>query len=232
MAKRGPKLVNYELLFENFLKSLEDDKTFREHYSYILGLYLGDGTINVLKKTCRLYIYCDIYQDKVINDCIRSLNYILNRKVGIVKTKKKMIKIGIHSKLLSYIFPQIGSGRKYERDVSLKDWQIKYIEWKYVLIGLFHSDGSLYKDGKYVRFSFSNVSTDITDIMKNCLDNIGIHYTTYKSKGRRENQKDCVKVVVNDQNEMIKLYKIIGEKYEISRLNNGNDIIPTNRTRY
>ena len=229
----GRKKTDYEKLFENFIFNLEHDKTFRESYYYILGLYLGDGHIDKLPRTFRLYIFCDIFQDKVRNDCIKALSYVFNNnKVGITKTKKKMIKIGVHSKLLPYIFPQIGSGKKYTRDVSLNDWQIKYVEWKQLLIGLFHSDGSIYKDGKYVRFTFSNVSIDITDITKICLDNMKIHYTTYLSKGRYLNQKDCIKVVVNDQNEMIKLYKIIGEKYEISRLNNGADIIPTNRNKY
>lgn len=223
--------TDYEKLFETFLFNLEHDKKFREYYYYILGLYLGDGCINAVSRTYALKICCSRTQDKVMNDCINAMKYILPNKISIVYTKAEMNIIQIHSKLIPYIFPQIGPGKKYSRDVSLCDWQLKYIVWESVLIGLFHSDGSIYKDGKYVRFTFVNVSIDICEIMKRCLEHVNIHYTTYISKSRGYGHHDVTKIVVNDQHEMVKLYKIIGEKYEISRLNYGHDIKVTQNKR-
>lgn len=56
----------------------------------------------------------------------------------------------VYSNLLPSLFPQHGSGVKYERKIKLTEWQLeirnKY-PWQF-LEGFIHSDGSIYMDIK------------------------------------------------------------------------------------
>ncbi len=144
-----------------------DVDLWKQHYSYALGLYLGDGHISLVRKTYRLRITLDSIYPKVINMAIESLEYLLpDNKVTVHKiTNSRAINVTVFSNRLPKLFPQHGEGVKHNRDVSLKQWQINIIDHQPFIRGLMHSDGSRYirTVGKYqyASYNFTNVSHNI-----------------------------------------------------------------------
>jgi hypothetical protein len=89
------------------------------------------------------------------------------------------------------LFPQHGPGMKHTRKIELADWQREIVEvFTHEFIrGLIHSDGCRctnwtekiisgeLKRYEYIRYTFSNVSTDIHGLYQWALDILGIEWT-------------------------------------------------------
>lgn len=144
----------------------------RHHYSYILGLYLGDGYINREPRCFKIRFFLDSKYPKIIKKCEESLSCLFPKnKVGLVDFTNYVV-IQLYSKKLLDFFPQHGSGKKHERKIKLEKWQKEIIKNnpQDFLRGLIHSDGCLDKNiikGKsYERFTFRNKSVDIINLFK------------------------------------------------------------------
>lgn len=170
-VKNIPNIENY----------LQDKK---EVYSYILGLYLGDGYIDKIKKTYRLRIFLDSKYIKLINECVENLKILFpNNKINKTTRHVTLTIVYIYSNNLPSLFPQIGLGRKHNRKIELENWQKNLIIDRFLLKGFFHSDGSSYfilKRG-HRHYNFKNYSEDILTIYKDCCDRLGIGYTLTKN---------------------------------------------------
>lgn len=171
------KYKNNKITKEDVIDFLKEN---REVYSYILGLYLGDGYINKPPRTYRLRIYMDNQYQELNNYVIKSLKILFpNNKIKKYKKKNCNVDIiNVYSNSIKEIFPQHGLGRKHERKIELQDWQKEIISPTHFIQGLFHSDGSYYiSQKKYENYSFTNKSLDIKNLFIDYCKMIDVNVT-------------------------------------------------------
>jgi len=150
-------------------------------YAYLLGLYLGDGSLNI---AC-----CDDWPGllaaaKSAMSAVMPASSVFSvRRIGMTEVKST-------SKHWPCLFPQHGPGRKHMRKIELADWQRGIVERHPgdFVRGLFHSDG--YRgvnrvcrrwDGEehwyeYPRYLFVNYSADILRLCGQALDRLGVEW--------------------------------------------------------
>lgn len=149
------------------------NKTWQKNYSYLFGLYLGDGCLNS-RKNIKYHNYdIRIYQDSkypiLIQACANAMQKVIGRKPSVVKRKQSnCYVISAAAKNLINIFPQHGPGKKSDRRIKIKNWQKNIIKLypKQFIKGLIDSDGCRYLDNNYIRYSFINKSFDIIKIFE------------------------------------------------------------------
>ena len=198
--KKNIEFDPYEYIIKNNLQ-----KT----YSYILGLYLGDGYIDKMPRTWRFRVFNAKTYVELNNHIERELKKIFPlNKVNRVDSNT-YYSIYVYSKNIPLLFPHYGEGKKHQRKINLLEWQKKIIIPKYFIKGLFHSDGSYYprtdkRSGKISwSYDFRNESDDILKFFKMYCNEIGIK-CTFSSKPK------CIHVYRKEYVE--KLKKLIGTK--------------------
>ncbi len=149
-------------------------------YSYLLGVYLGDGYINRFPRTYRLRIFQDKKYPHIIQEQYMAVRKIFGfNKIGLYMNGKSAV-ISCYSNKLPLYFPQHGKGKKNSRKIALMEWQRKIIERypKDFLRGLIHSDGCRYNNKfngvKYPAYNFSNSSEDIMNLFTWVCNLLGI----------------------------------------------------------
>jgi hypothetical protein len=151
-------------------------------YSYLLGLYLGDGYIVKMDRTYRLRIYNTVQYDNLNKYIICELQKMfMKNKVNYVNFKT-YLSIYVYSNNLPIFFPQHGSGKKQDREIVLFDWQKEIISYKHLFAGLLHSDGSIYFERTYKMCDFTNKSEGILSIFKLCSLKLNLNYTVTKDR--------------------------------------------------
>jgi hypothetical protein len=159
-------------------------------YSYLLGLYLGDGHIAALRSsTYVLRLTLDAAYPRIAAEALVAIRRLLpsrNPRVGRAR-EKRMFRVECNSRWWPTLLPQHGPGRKHTRPIILERWQqlITEIHPHELLRGLIHSDGRFVArqrkpDGshyEYVRYAFSNRSEDIKQIFCDHADLLGIAWT-------------------------------------------------------
>lgn len=157
------------------------ENSLQNEYSYILGLYLGDGYINKMKRTYRLRIFNDIKYDSLNKYIIKNLEKLFLKNKVSTAIRQNTVSIGVYNNYLPILFPQHGKGKKSDREIKLYKWQKDIISERYLLMGLLHSDGCYYKNTignkKYSSYGFSNLSNDIHKIFQNSCKKLNISYT-------------------------------------------------------
>ena len=117
----------------------------RYSYSYLLGLYLGDGYVGVGRgRSCQLMITCDSRYPELIEDCWAAMQLVApGCHIGRYQTPFQCIRVVGGSRLWPDAFPQHGPGRKHERPIVLEPWQREIVDAfpREFLRGLIHSDG-------------------------------------------------------------------------------------------
>ncbi len=193
------------------LKSHEiKTQVIQQHYSYILGLYLGDGHISKTSshRVHRMMIFLDKAYPQIIERCRKSLSILFaDNEIGLVD-KVGCVSINLYSQQLPQIFPQHGAGKKHNRDIILDEWQEQIVD-QYPLEffrGLYHSDGSrsqnIVKGRNYPRYTFSNVSDDIRRLFTATAEKLGLNWTTANKHN----------VAISRRDDVTWLDKHIGEK--------------------
>ncbi|HEX9713618.1 MAG TPA: helix-turn-helix domain-containing protein [Actinomycetota bacterium] len=170
-------------------------------YAYLLGLYLGDGTITAGPRSVfRLKIFLDLRYPAIVEACGDAMGSIFLTKVGRRESHDPRYPDGGMAVVYSYskhwpcVFPQHGPGMKHTRSIVLTDWQEEVLRLfpDHLLRGLIHSDGcrSMNRVQKrrysYPRYMFSNKSDDILDIFTRACDQIGVAWT--------RSRRDCISV--------------------------------------
>ena len=157
-------------------------------YAYLLGIYLGDGSIAKLTKgVFALRIYQDTRYPMIIGEIVRAIRTVMPQNAVSVAQKEPGVNcviIASSSRAWPCYFPQAGPGMKHTRKIELTDWQ-----WAHVrrdpgmfLRGLIHSDGCRVSNkvwhGKYAypRYFFSNRSLDIQQLFRDACDLVGVEY--------------------------------------------------------
>jgi hypothetical protein len=151
-------------------------------YSYLLGLYLGDGCIGThARGVYRLRIVCADAYPELIQRCESAMAEVLPNKVNRVR-KVGCTEVAAYSKHWPCLFPQHGPGRKHERRIELVAWQQELVDLdpRPLVRGLLHSDGcrvlNWVNGTPYPRYHFSNVSADIRGIFGRACDQLGIEW--------------------------------------------------------
>ncbi len=184
-------------------------------YAYALGLYLGDGYINLNKneRSYRLRIALDKKYPNIIERCTQALLAILpNNKVTLVSNVGHF-DVTISNKHLVEIFPQHGKGTKHTREIKLEVWQQIIVDLYPLEFfrGLYHSDGSRYSNvvkGKdYPRYQFTNVSKDIIRLFSDTCDKLGFEWTA-----KTRLKPLCYDIYISKRKDVDYLDQVIGAK--------------------
>ncbi len=163
-------------------------------YSYLLGLYLGDGCLSRQGvSSWKLRIVQDSKYPNLIRLCGTSMATV--RQVQNVNYLRRGGHVEISSSWSHWqcLFPQHAPGPKNRRRIALEEWQLQIVhrEREQLVRGLIHSDGSRYvnkvvrdvsgrpKPYQYVSYSFTNTSADILDILENSLAELGVGCRRY-----------------------------------------------------
>ena len=180
----------------------------RRDYAYLLGLYLGDGCINLLKPKSKgvwkLRITCADAWPGLKEECKRAMLAVRPANSPSTVQREGCAEVVSYSKHWLCLFPQHGPGKKHERRIELEAWQQEIVNSHPgdFARGLFHSDGwrlinrvrRPVKDGdrwyEYPRYLFVNRSADIHRLCGEALDRLGVAWRFSKpttiSVARRE----------------------------------------------
>ena len=161
-------------------------------YSYLLGLYLGDGCLSRQSpRSWKLRIVQDAKYPGLVALCAEAMGRVIGAEK--VRYVDRGSFIEIHSSWRHWLclFPQHGPGAKHTRQIAFNDWQVVQLtgKEKNLVSGLIHSDGSHHlnrvvrstKSGdkvyQYPRYQFMNRSNDIRQIFTEALDTLGVSWT-------------------------------------------------------
>ncbi|MFJ9614643.1 hypothetical protein [Streptomyces noursei] len=191
-------------------------------YSYLLGLYLGDGCISRQPRGgYALRIACADAWPGLIAACREAVRAVRPMNSVCVAQKEGCVMVTSCSKHWPCLFPQHGPGKKHERRIVLEPWQQQIVDdhpWDF-LRGLVHSDGCRVtnwttrvvggerKRYEYPRYFFTNMSADIIRLYTDTLDKVGVEWKPARQSRQAENISVARKasVVLMDQH--------IGPKY-------------------
>ena len=163
-----------------------------DSYSYLLGIYLGDGYLaRHPRGVYRLRISLDLRYPEIVDECARVLQVLMpNTRIGRqVRTGPwgKWIELGAYSKAWPCLFPQHGPGKKHERPIELTRWQLELVNQapQMFLRGLIQSDGCRFENSgrngwRASRYSFSNLSEDILALFCWACEMLGLRWTEAK----------------------------------------------------
>ncbi len=177
-------------------------------YIYLLGLYLGDGTLSRSHHVHKLRVFLDKKYPGIIDACLNSIQVLLpDHKVGIVN-KQGCVEVYCYYKHWPVLFPQHGPGMKHTRAIALEAWQQRLADaypldlWR----GLYHSDGSrsrnVVKGKNYPRYLFANESPGVRRIFCRASDQLGLRWTL----ANRRN------VCISRRGDVITLDRVVGPK--------------------
>jgi len=158
-------------------------------YSYLLGLYLGDGCISAARRgVWRLRIVLDQKYPAIIERCKEAIAAVIPGKQAGATQRKGCIEVYVCSKHWPCLFPQHGPGRKHTRAIKLEPWQQDLVDLatEEFVLGLIHSDGCRVvandRGVRSVRYHFTNLSEDIVNLFTGALDQLGIHWRRSSKK--------------------------------------------------
>jgi hypothetical protein len=155
-------------------------------YVYLLGLYLGDGSIaSHHRGVYKLRLSLDARYPGIIAEATTAMGRVLPAsKVNGWMPDSTYVELYSYSKAWPCIFPQHGPGKKHLRPIVLTERQSQLIrrEPELLLRGLIHSDGCRFmntgRQWRHPRYSFSNFSPDIKRIFTDACDLLGLRWTT------------------------------------------------------
>lgn len=165
-----------------------DRRDLGDAYVYLLGLYLGDGSLALVRnRVWKLRITLDRRYTGILDRCAWAVHEVSGHKAG------RAGKIGcfdIYSTWKHWIclFPQHERGAKHAREIRLAPWQEQLVDAhpKDLLRGLIHSDGcrainrvrrrwlDVTREYEYPRYLFSNPSAGIREIFLGACRAIGV----------------------------------------------------------
>jgi hypothetical protein len=190
-------------------------------YSYLLGLYLGDGCISRgstrTKDVWKLSIACADAWPGLIQECALAIQAVRPDNKVLMVQRIGCTEVKGYSRHWPCLFPQHGPGKKHLRKIELAEWQQVIIE-QYpgeFARGLFHSDGcralnrvrrrwgNCERWYEYPRYLFVNESADILFLCGQTLDRLGVEWRFSKPNTISVAKRDAV----------ARLDEFVGPKY-------------------
>jgi hypothetical protein len=136
-------------------------------------------------------------------------------KVHAMLTQSNCYSVSAYSRTWPCLFPQHGPGPKHTRPIFLSTWQRELAErWpEQLLKGMIQSDGcrsmNTGRGGwRHSRYSFTNLSTDITSIFCSACDCLGLRWTA--SFPARD--EATVSIYVSRKADVARLDEFVGAK--------------------
>jgi len=157
-------------------------------YSYVLGIYLGDGMVARMPRCLALRVFRDSRYPNIA-EVADAMHAVMPTSLSSVypHSRHKFVTVASYSRAWGCFFPQHGPGPKHQRKIELVPWQEAIVdrEPEPFIRGLLHSDGCrvmnrVVVDGKgyaYPRYFFSQVSKDIQALFCRSLARLEIDYT-------------------------------------------------------
>lgn len=191
-AKSGGRTKHWSGLRPVTCFRCEGDSVDEEAYAYLLGAYLGDGCISLMRRgVFSLRVTCDLKYPDIINEIATHIVIVRGAEVVGFVLAKGCVNVSSTWKHWPCVFPQHGPGRKHEREIKLTEWQLQMVEThpKALIRGLIHTDGTRHvnevprrlsagiKRYRYPRYQFTNYSSDIRLIFTDALDLLDVHWT-------------------------------------------------------
>jgi hypothetical protein len=186
-------------------------------YVYLLGLYLGDGTLSEHRRSVfKLRITLDVKYPGIVDECADAMaSTIPHSAVARVLKPSNCFEVYSYSRSWACFIPQHGPGKKHLRRIWLAGWQQRLAErWPEALIrGMFQSDGSRFintgRGGwRHPRYEFSNRSTDITSIFCTACDCLDLRWTASFPK----DESRTVKIYVSRKADVARMDEFVGPK--------------------
>lgn len=154
-------------------------------YSYLLGMYLGDGYIAAGRRgVWRLMVTTDSRYPGIIEECCRAMEAVLpSKRASCLQRASQCVDVCMWWKHWPCLFPQHGPGKKHERHIHLEAWQELLVceAADSFVRGLIHSDGCRIiandRGVASVRYHFTNRSEDIKRLFCWALDRLDIPWT-------------------------------------------------------
>jgi hypothetical protein len=182
-------------------------------YCYLFGCYLGDGTIaQPSRNGWELRLYCDQRYTDIMDEirAAAALTFPGARPTTFVSSTAASAVVRISHPAIGQAFPQHGPGRKHLRRIALTGWQmdLTHREPEAFIRGLIHSDGCRAEnrfrtrlpsgrtaDYCYVRYFFSNLSSDIRKIFVEHCELLGLRVTQSNPRNLSIAHRDSVAVL-------------------------------------
>jgi hypothetical protein len=190
-------------------------------YSYLLGLYLGDGCLSRVgerrKNVWVLRIMCADAWPGLLDECRQAMLAVHPDNAVAIQQREGCSEVRSCSKHWPCLFPQHGPGRKHDRPIALESWQQTIVmeHTGEFIQGLFHSDGCRITNRvrqtlvngdrvyEYSRYLFVNRSTDILRLCGEALDRLGVEWRFSKPTTISVARRDAV----------ARLDRFVGPKY-------------------
>lgn len=168
-------------------------------YAYLLGIYLGDGTVGRVQRGFQLRVTLDSAYPGIVAEVGAAMEAVLPSGNLSVRLRPgwNVRLVEMASVSWPLLFPQHGPGRKHTRAIVLEPWQQAIVD-RYpepLLRGLIHSDGcrtvnrftTTLPSGRvaeyaYPRYFFTNRSEDIKGIFCRTCEALGIRWTRSSDK--------------------------------------------------
>ncbi len=155
-------------------------------YGYLLGLYLGDGSIAKHPRgVYKLRITLDARYPGIIEECVTAMRDVMPANIVNTWTRPyRDVEVYSYSKAWPCLFPQHGAGPKHLRPIRLVAWQESIVDrFPQALVrGLIHSDGCRFmntgRNWSHPRYRFDNSSSDIRGIFTDSCEKLGLRWTS------------------------------------------------------
>jgi hypothetical protein len=182
-------------------------------YCYLLGVYLGDGTVwHRDKKGTVLQVVNDCRYPEISAEIRAAMRSTFPESAPRAHSSSagESDVICISHPAVVRAFPQHGPGRKHLRPIVLVDWQreLTHQHPGALIRGLIHSDGCRAENrfkttlprGRvaeyhYVRYFFSNLSSDIRRIFVEHCELLGIRVTQSNHRNLSVSHRDSVAIL-------------------------------------
>jgi hypothetical protein len=178
-------------------------------YAYLLGLYLGDGSIAVVGNgTTFIRWSLDRRYPGIGRECAESVTAATGADPSLYDRESAgVLIVQSGGRFWLDLFPQHGPGKKHERTIELVPWQsaITRRHTREFIRGLIHSDGSRCMNrfavnlpsgrvGRYAypRYFFTNYSADIRRIFCEHCELLGIRWTQSNARNISVSHRDSV----------------------------------------
>jgi hypothetical protein len=198
-------------------QDVHDFTSLSREYVYLLGLYLGDGTISRHRRgVYRLRIFLDMKYPDIVDECATATQSVMpGSRVERLLTPSNCFQVSSYSRAWPCYFPQHGPGPKHTRLIWLRAWQEELVDrWPEALIrGLIQSDGSRFintgRGGwRNPRYCFTNVSPEICTIFCAACDRVDLRWT----KALPRTQSAAIRIYVSRKDDVARMDEFVGPK--------------------
>jgi len=164
--------------------------------AYIIGVALGDGNLsNSNKRAVRLRISCDKKYPLLIEGIIKNISLLLPKNKISIINRKNCIDISCYSNHWTKLLWDWNKGPKDIQNVSVPKWIKEDLKLsKECLRGLFQTDGSIYKDRKYLMVNFVNTTPNLSNDVFSMIKNLGYSPNLQKLKQLNGKTKHTIRI--------------------------------------